>query len=517
MDAQQQAQQAQSLGAASFLQPPGGLPGQAAYSFQRGPAAMGGFMQQPRGTAQQQQPPLNGSGVGLTRAQYMHGLPHHHHQGGDLNGFGLQQQEGGQSQHMVNAVLAGKGVGLASFDQAAVGPPGEHGGFPSLSTSPGASLGTAAAPPQPQGTTPFDASDFPSLVSQSLGSSGAGAGAAEAGAMAGRGGAGGGLGGLQGGLGGMGLGAGGMGVGVNDAYSLQFGMLRHKHGGNQNGEFSIQNEEFPALGGSAGGAGAEGGKGQDLGSQFLQPYGQIGMPPPPLQTKDSQAASSLDALGGLKGAAAAAAPPPTSDGKPPEKFGLLGLLGVIRMSDADLTTLALGPDLTTLGLNLNSPGSLYKSFASPWSDASSGLLGTAPQAAAPQPQEKDPNFTVPQCYLQQVPLLQPGSIKSFPLETLFYMFYSTGERGEEGSRVQGANGSQGGTNNFQSLAADELWSRGWCFHREHKLWLARVPNTEPVVKTDQYERGSFLVFDSMAWDIVRKDNFVLQYSLAKTS
>lgn len=38
-----------------------------------------------------------------------------------------------------------------------------------------------------------------------------------------------------------------------------------------------------------------------------------------------------------------------------EQFGLLGLLHVIRMTDADLNTLALGLDLTTLGLNLNSP------------------------------------------------------------------------------------------------------------------------------------------------------------------
>jgi CCR4-NOT transcription complex subunit 2 len=38
---------------------------------------------------------------------------------------------------------------------------------------------------------------------------------------------------------------------------------------------------------------------------------------------------------------------------------LLGLLSVIRMSDPDLTTLALGTDLTTLGLNLNSPEPLY--------------------------------------------------------------------------------------------------------------------------------------------------------------
>lgn len=35
-----------------------------------------------------------------------------------------------------------------------------------------------------------------------------------------------------------------------------------------------------------------------------------------------------------------------------DRFGLIGLLGVIRMTDADLNTLALGTDLTTLGLDL---------------------------------------------------------------------------------------------------------------------------------------------------------------------
>lgn len=37
-------------------------------------------------------------------------------------------------------------------------------------------------------------------------------------------------------------------------------------------------------------------------------------------------------------------------------------------ADPDLTTLALGTDLTTLGLNLNSPEALWKTFASPWAD-----------------------------------------------------------------------------------------------------------------------------------------------------
>ena len=72
----------------------------------------------------------------------------------------------------------------------------------------------------------------------------------------------------------------------------------------------------------------------------------------------------------------------------PDPFGLLGLLSVIRMSDPDLTSLALGIDLTTLGLNLNSTENLHKTFGSPWSD---------------EPAKGDPEFTVPQCYYAKQP------------------------------------------------------------------------------------------------------------------
>ena len=75
-----------------------------------------------------------------------------------------------------------------------------------------------------------------------------------------------------------------------------------------------------------------------------------------------------------------------------DQFGLLGLLNVIRMSDKDLTTLALGTDLTTLGLNLNSRDNLYKTFASPWAET---------------PTKGEPEFQLPDCYLQQnAPRLQ---------------------------------------------------------------------------------------------------------------
>lgn len=72
----------------------------------------------------------------------------------------------------------------------------------------------------------------------------------------------------------------------------------------------------------------------------------------------------------------------------PDPFGMLGLLAVIRMNDPDLTSLALGLDLTTLGLNLNSTENLYKTFGSPWSD---------------EPAKGDPEFAVPQCYYAKQP------------------------------------------------------------------------------------------------------------------
>ncbi len=283
--------------------------------------------------------------------------------------------------------------------------------------------------------TPFDASDFPSLMDSSGSGAGAGAGASASGGRFGP---------LGSQSSSVGFGAGGSGAPPRDPYtSLQFGMLRHKHGGSQNGEFSIQNEEFPALGGgprgataanSAGKKAAAGGGGQDEGAgagavsnnaantnssgsgnnsnSSLLPCGQVmgrqsmggmgmgmGMgvgggaqeeaQQPPQQQQAAQAQAAADASddkaeGGKVQKIA---------GLADEKFGLLGLLNVIRMSNADLTTLALGMDLTTLGLNLNSPGSLYKSFTSPWSDNPQGLPA-------------EPDFKVPQCYLQVPSMLQ---------------------------------------------------------------------------------------------------------------
>jgi len=53
-----------------------------------------------------------------------------------------------------------------------------------------------------------------------------------------------------------------------------------------------------------------------------------------------------------------------------DQFGMVGLLTFIRVAETDpnLVSLALGFDLTALGLNLNATESLYPSFSGPWGE-----------------------------------------------------------------------------------------------------------------------------------------------------
>ncbi|KAL3498784.1 hypothetical protein ACH5RR_041516 [Cinchona calisaya] len=166
---------------------------------------------------------------------------------------------------------------------------------------------------------------------------------------------------------------------------------------------------------------------------------------------------------------------------PADKFGMLGLLNIIKMVNPALTSLALGIDLTTLGLNLNSSESIHKKFASPWSE---------------EPAKGEPEYNIPECYYAtQPPALKQSYFSKFRPETLFYIFYSMPK------------------DEAQIFAATELYNRGWFYHRDLRLWFAKAKNMEPLVKTPTYERGCYFCFDPNTWETVRKDNFVLQYDM----
>ncbi|XP_065179394.1 CCR4-NOT transcription complex subunit 2-like [Sycon ciliatum] len=160
------------------------------------------------------------------------------------------------------------------------------------------------------------------------------------------------------------------------------------------------------------------------------------------------------------------------DGMVTDQFGLIGLLSFIRAAESEpnLTALALGSDLTSLGLGVTQNETLHSSFASPFSDGPS------------RPQDID--FPVPTEYEVKhllVEKLAPIKLHRYCEDLLFYLYYhSCGDV-------------------LQLAASAELYQRDWRFHKEERVWLKRVPGMEPSVKTQTYERGRYQVFEVSAW------------------
>ncbi|XP_028814070.1 CCR4-NOT transcription complex subunit 2 [Denticeps clupeoides] len=166
-----------------------------------------------------------------------------------------------------------------------------------------------------------------------------------------------------------------------------------------------------------------------------------------------------------------------------DQFGMIGLLTFIRAAETDpgMVHLALGSDLTTLGLNLNSPENLYPKFASPW-------------ASVPcRPQDID--FHVPSEYLTNIHIrdkLAAIKLARYGEDLLFYLYYMNGG------------------DLLQLLAAVELFNRDWRYHKEERVWITRAPGMEPTLKTNAYERGTYYFFDCLNWRKVAKE-FHLEY------
>jgi CCR4-NOT transcription complex subunit 2 len=163
-----------------------------------------------------------------------------------------------------------------------------------------------------------------------------------------------------------------------------------------------------------------------------------------------------------------------------DRFGLGGLLSLIRGESGDYSMLALGQDLTQLGLDLNQPEApLYPSFASPWADVDSKPV--------------EPEYHLPTCYTVQNVQSLGAKVSSFSDETLFYIFYTMPR------------------DIMQEVVAAELSSRNWRYHTALKLWLTKDNASDIRQISENAEKGIYVFFDPNAWERVRKE-YVLDYT-----
>ncbi|XP_047991426.1 regulator of gene activity isoform X2 [Leguminivora glycinivorella] len=229
-------------------------------------------------------------------------------------------------------------------------------------------------------------------------------------------------------------------------------------------EFTMSSEDFPALPGTSAGGAAAGALG--AGAALHDHNHAPDKPRKGIQTEPEGKVTNI---------------PETMI---PNQFGIVGLLTFIRAAESDpsLVSLALGQDLTALGLNLNSPDNLYLTFAGPWADTPC------------RPQDMD--YHVPPEYLINGSIrekLAPLRLSRYKEDLLFYLFYCfVGDV-------------------LQIAAAAELYNREWRYHMEEKVWISQAPGMPMVEKTPTYERGTYYFFDAHNWRKVAKE-FHLDYS-----
>lgn len=238
-------------------------------------------------------------------------------------------------------------------------------------------------------------------------------------------------------------------------------------------DFAIQSEDFPALGGGAprskdGHPGlGPGGLDSGLGANMAENGGLHGGNEHMQESGEAISKTTSVSATGFSSTLADSSPQgPDGDvtATDADRFGLRGLLTVIRMTDQDLNTLALGTDLTTLGLNLNSPDCLYATFASPWADS---------------PSTREPQYTLPLCYYMQPPALKTSHLSKFQLETLFHIFYAMPK------------------DILQAYAAQELYNREWRYHMDLKLWFKRATQADGLTNAPGVQ---YIYFDINAWE-----------------
>ncbi|POR37551.1 NOT2 family protein, partial [Tolypocladium paradoxum] len=224
--------------------------------------------------------------------------------------------------------------------------------------------------------------------------------------------------------------------------------------------------------------------GTTQGAEIRNPLGAIGAEGSAGKSKDDKATQSPEAVDPLAGMAAV------------DKWGIKGLRTLMN-NYPDFHAMVVGMDPATLGVDMNSQEQVIPWACQGHHDAD-GCRLISPQIYSlfdeqpPRPTVTSSKFRLPDCY--SVTNVQPieSKIQSFNEETLFWIFYSCP------ADVK------------QQMAAVELHSRNWRWHKKLQIWLTKDEHMTPQILSPNHERGYYIVWDTNNWRKDRRE-FTLHY------
>ncbi|KAF4513481.1 hypothetical protein G6O67_000748 [Ophiocordyceps sinensis] len=200
------------------------------------------------------------------------------------------------------------------------------------------------------------------------------------------------------------------------------------------------------------------------GRSYLGAIGNDGTMSKSKDDKPNQRAEPVDPLAGMAAV---------------DKWGIKGLRTLMN-NYPDFHAMVVGMDPNTLGLDLSSQELISPQIYS--------LFDEQP----PRPTVTSSRFRLPDCY--NVTNVQPieSKIQNFNEETLFWIFYSCP------------------LDVKQQMAAAELHTRNWRWHKKLQVWLTKDDHMTPQILSPSHERGYYIVWDAGNWRKDRRE-FTLHY------
>jgi len=123
---------------------------------------------------------------------------------------------------------------------------------------------------------------------------------------------------------------------------------------------------------------------------------------------------------------------------------------------------------------LASPGFRSQTDGADWTPEFGGLMPCSLIESYPVPDE----YMVAKVIGSKLPSIK---LHNCHTDLLFFLFYSFQE------------------DELQLLAASLLFERGWRYHKQDQVWLARWPGVMPEKKTVEWEEGLYQYFDVKVW------------------
>ncbi|CAG8949256.1 hypothetical protein HYFRA_00004881 [Hymenoscyphus fraxineus] len=155
-----------------------------------------------------------------------------------------------------------------------------------------------------------------------------------------------------------------------------------------------------------------------------------------------------------------------------DKWGLKGWSFMMN-NFPDYSALVNGSSITNLGFDLTSPEPFSSEVYSVWDNEPS--------------RPSIPQFSIPECYrVHNVNSLE-SKIQNFNDEALIFMFYSNP------GDIQ------------QVMAAQELHTRNWRYHKKLQQWLTKDDMMVPQTLGNGTERGYYIFFDIKLWQRERRE------------